>query len=113
MNGNMETEEVNASGPEVTIIPPDRGVYTAPVWIPELGDDSEITDHTSDTELDSELLEEEELDKLDMDVEMSHESGLWDKAQKFQASDPSVKLSITETRQGRMYKSADFIEESD
>jgi len=47
---------------------------------------------------------------LDMDIEMNHESGLWDKTpQKFQNSSPT----ITKMGQRTMYKSVELIEDSD
>lgn len=117
MNGHTEADEIGrvstGSGLGAAVSPPERDIYTPQVWVPELGDDSEMSDHTNDEELDSELLEEEELDGLDMDVEMKHESGLWDKAQRFQTSGPSVDVPITKTGQRTTYKSAEFIEDSD
>ena len=117
MDTNREAEEREEefaeSGPDLTFPPLHREVYAPLVWIPELGDDSEMTDNTNDEELYNELLEEEELDELDMDIEMNHESGLWDKAQKFQNSDPKIEGSITKRGQRKMYKSAEFIEDND
>lgn len=114
---NVEGEETQGgfteSGPDVTSPPLHREIYAPLVWIPEFGDDSEMTDNTDDEELDNELLEEEELDELDMDIEMKHESGLWDRAQKFQNSDPKIEGPITKGGQRAMYKSAEFIEDSD
>lgn len=88
-------------------------MYAPLVWIPESDDDSEMTDNTSDEELYNELLEEEELDELDMDIEMNHESGLWDKAQKFQDSDPKLEGSITKRGERTIYKNAESVEDSD
>jgi hypothetical protein len=117
MDTNTEAEEIEGefaeSGPDVTFQPLHREMYAPLVWIPELGDDSEMADNTSDEELYNELLEEEELDELDMDIEMNHESGLWDKAQKFQNPDPKIEGSITKRGQRTMYGSAEFIEDSD
>ena len=109
MDVNTEAEEFAESGSDVRFPPLHREIDAPLVWIPELGDDSEMTDNTNDEELDNELLEEEELDELDMDIEMNHESGLWDKTQKFQNSSPT----ITKMGQGTMYKSAELIEDSD
>jgi len=112
--GIEETEgEFAEGGPDVTFPPLHREMYAPLVWFPEFGDDSEMTDNTNDEELDNELLEEEGLDELDMDIEMNHESGLWDKAQKFQNLDPKIEGSITKRGQRTMYKSAKFIEDSD
>jgi hypothetical protein len=86
-----------------------RDIYAPLVWMPELGDDAEMSDSTDDDEVDHELLEEEELDELDKDIEMDHESGLWDKAQKFQTSGPK----ITRGGQQTTHKSTEFIEDSD
>ena len=110
MNYDTEAKEIvresTGRSPEATILPLHRDIYTPLVWIQEPGDDQEVADHTSDEEMDSELLEEEELDKLDMDVEMAHESGLWDKAQRLQTSGPSVEVRT-------VYRSAEFIDDSD
>src|SRR5258708_7411942 len=110
MSGNTEAEEVarefNGGSSEAAVSPLHRDIYTPLVWIPEPGDDQEVAGHTNDEEMDSELLEEEELDKLDMDVEMAHESGLWDKAQRLQASGPSDGVRT-------LYKSVEFIDDSD
>ena len=112
--GMEETEgEFAEGGPDVTFPPLHREMYAPLVWFPEFGDDSEMTDNTNDEELDNELFEEEGLDGLDMDIEMNHESGLWDKAQKFQNPDPKIEGSITKRGQRTMYKSAKFIEDSD
>lgn len=115
MGASTEAEEIGGapaeSGPDVTLPPLHRDIYTPLVWIPELGDDSEMTDNMNDEELDNELLEEEELDELDMEIEMDHESGLWDKAQGFR--DPKIEGSITKKGQRTTYKSAAFIEDSD
>lgn len=113
MDVNTEAEEFAESGPDVRFPPLHREIYAPLVWIPELGDDSEMTDNTNDEELDNELLEEEELDELDMDIEMNHESGLWDKTQKFQNSSPKIEGTITKMGQRTMYKSAELIEDSD
>ena len=92
MDANAEAEkpegELVERGPNVTFPPLLREVYAPLVWIPELGGDTEMTDNTDDEELDNELMEEEELDELDMDAEMKHESELWDKTQKFRDSGP-------------------------
>ena len=114
MNCDIEAGEIETeSGHEVTVPPLHRDIYTPLVWIPELEDDSEMTDYTSDEELDRELSEEEELDRLDMDAEMDHELGLWDKAQRFETSGLSVEVPSTRMGQRTMYKSAEFIEDSD
>ena len=117
MDVNVEAEgiegELAEGGPDVTFPPLHREIYAPLVSIPELGDDSEMTDNTNDEELDNELLEEQELDELDMDIEMNHESGLWDKAQKFQNPGPKIEGPITKRGQRTMYKSAEFIEDSD
>ena len=117
MDTNTTAEEAEGkfaeSCPDVTFPPVHREMYAPLVWIPESGDDSEMTDHTNDEELYNELLEEEELDGLDMDIEMNHESGLWDKAQKFQNSDLKIERSITKRGRRTMYESVEFIEDSD
>lgn len=108
MNGNTEevVREFAGSNSETRVSPLHRDIYTPLVWLPEPGDDQEVAEHMNDGETDSELLEEEGLDKLDMDVEMAHESGLWEKAQRFQASGPSVGVRT-------VYRSAEFIDDSD
>ena len=117
MDANAEAEgtegELVESGPNVTFPPFRREVYAPLVWIPEQGDDSEMTDNTDDEELDNELIEEEELDELDMDAEMKHESGLWDKTQKFQDSGLVIERTITKGGQLAAYKSAELVEDSD
>jgi len=117
MDANAEAEKTEGesveSGPNVRLPPLRREVYAPLVWIPEPADDSEMTDNTDDEELDNELIEEEELDELDMDVEMKHESGLWDKTQKFQDSGPVIARTITKEGQRAVYKSAEFVEDSD
>lgn len=113
MGINTEAEEFAESGPDARFRPLHREIYAPLVWIPELGDDSEMTDNTNDEELDNELLEEEELDELDMDIEMNHESGLWDRAQKLQNSSPKNEGSITKQGRRTMYKSAELVEDSD
>lgn len=97
------------SGPDVTFRTLHRDIYAPLVWMPELGDDAEMSDSTDDDEVDHELLEEEELDELDKDIEMDHESGLWDKAQKSRTSGPK----ITRGGQQTTHKSTEFIEDSD
>jgi len=117
MDVNIEAEEIEGgraeSWPDVTLLPPHRDIYAPLVWIPELRDDSEMSDDTSDEEVDDELLEEEELNELDMDIEMEHESGLWDKAQRSQTSDPNIEAPVTKGGRRTTHKSADFIEDSD
>jgi len=117
MDTNTEAEETGGefaeSGTDVTFPPLHREMYAPLVWIPESDDDSEMTDNTNDEELYNELLEEEELDELDMDIEMNHESGLWDKAQQFQNSDPKIEGSIRKRGQRTIYKNAEFVEDSD
>jgi hypothetical protein len=116
MDGDIEEEigrDFTDSGPDATFLPLHRDIYTPLVWVPELGDDVEMTDNTSEEELDTELLEEEELDELDMNDEMTHESELWEKAQKSQVSGPDVGVLITEKGRRAMYKSVEFIEDSD
>lgn len=117
MDGNVEAEKIGSefseNGPDATSLPPHRDIYTPLVWIPEPGEDSEMEDDTDIEELDKELLEEEELDELDMDMEMNHESGLWDKTQRSQTSGSEVQASITKQGQRVIYKSAEFIEDSD
>ena len=117
MDANAEAEkpegELVERGPNVTFPPLLREVYAPLVWIPELGGDTEMTDNTDDEELDNELMEEEELDELDMDAEMKHESELWDKTQKFRDSGPVIERTITKGEQRAAYKSAEFIEDSD
>lgn len=105
--------ELVESGPNVTVPSLRREVYAPLVWIPEPGDDSEMTDNTDDEELDNELIEEEELDELDMDAEMKHESGLWDKTQKFRDSGLVIERTITKEGQRAVYKSAELVEDSD
>jgi len=105
--------EFAGSGPDVTFPPLHKDIYTPLVWIPELGDDSETIDDTNEEDLDNELLEEEELDELDMDIEMDHESGLWNKTQGFRALGAKTEGSITKRGQRTTYKSAEFIEDSD
>ena len=101
------------SGPDVTLPPLHRDIYAPLVWIPELEGDSEMTDNTDDEEVDNELLEEEGLDELDMDIEMEHESWLWDKVQKSRSSDPNNEAPVTKGGQRTAYKSAEFVEDSD
>lgn len=117
MGINAEAEETEGgftgSGPDVTFPPLHREMYAPLVWIPELGDDTEMTDNTDDEELCNELLEEEELNELDMDIEMNHESGLWDRAQELQNSDPKIERFITKRGRQTMHKSAEFIEDND
>ena len=117
MNVNIETKEKNGestkSDLEVASLPLHRDIYAPLVWIPELGDDSGMTDSTDDEGVDNELSEEEELDELDMDIEMEHESWLWDKAQKFRTSGSNTEVPIMERGQRTTYKSAEFIEDSD
>lgn len=117
MNSSTEAgkigREFTGDSPEAAPSQPHRDICTPPVWMPELGDDSEMPDNTDEEELDSELSEEEELDKLDMDFEIDLESGLWDEEQRFQTSDPSIEMTITRAGQRTIYKSAEFIEDSD
>jgi hypothetical protein len=114
MNGNTEAEnEFTGSGSEATVSPLHRDIYTPLVWVPELGEDSEVADHANDEELDGELLEEEELDELDMDVEMDHESELWDRARRFQISESCVEVPTTKMGQQTVHRSAEIIEDSD
>jgi len=113
VEGEKTEGEPAESWPDVTFLPPHRDIYTPLVWIPESRGDSEMTDDTSDEEVDDELLEEEELDEFDMDVEMEHESGLWDKAQRFQTSGPDVEASITKGGRQMAHRSAVYIEDSD
>ena len=117
-NGNFEEEEIGrditGSSTELTLPPLHRDLYTPLLWVPELGNDSEMIDQANDEEFEIVLLEEEGLDKLDMDIEMDHESGLWNKVQRSQASGPGVEMPTTETGQRtRMYRSAEFIDDSD
>lgn len=109
---NVGTEETEGDS-TVTLLPLHRDIYAPLVWIPELGDDSEMTDNTDDEEVDNELMEEAVLDELDMGIEMEHESGLWDKAQRFRTSNPKIEASITKRRQRTTNKSSEFIEDSD
>ena len=112
--GGIEKErELTGGSPDFTFPSLHRDIYTPLVWMTESQDDAEVTDHTDDEELDNELLEEEELDGLDMDVEMNHESGLWNKAQRFQTLGPDPDASIGKAAHGTTYKSAEFIEDSD
>jgi len=99
--------------PDVALPPLHRDIYAPLVWIPEPGDDSEMTDNTDEGELERELVEEEELDELDMDIEVEHESGLWNKAQRVQTSGPETEALTTKRGQLTAYKSAEFIEDSD
>jgi hypothetical protein len=112
-NGIEREKEFFESGSDVTFPSLHGDIYTPLVWMTELEEDSEMTDHTDDDELDNELLEEEELDGLDMDMEMRHESGLWDRAQGFHTLDPDAATSIQKSGQRTTYKSAEFIEDSD
>jgi hypothetical protein len=114
MDCNIELENVSAGGdPEVTFQSLKGDTCSPLLWMPEPGDDTEMSDHTNDEELDDELLEEEELDKLDMDIEVNHESGLWDKANRSQTSGPGAEISIAERGRGTTYKSAEFIDDSE
>jgi len=117
MDINFEAEKKEGEPAEswldVALLPPHRDIYAPFVWIPELRDDSEMTDNTSDEEVDDELLEEEELDELDMDIEMEHESGLWDKAQRLQTSGPKIEAPLTKGGRRKANKRAEYIEDSD
>ena len=113
MDVNTKVEQSAESGPDVTLLSLHKDVYAPLVWIPEPEDDWEMSDNTDDEEIDKELLEEEELDQLDMDIEMEHESWLWDKAQKSQTSGPKTKAPVTKRGRGTTHKSAEFIEDSD
>jgi len=114
MDGNIGTGGESAgSGPDVTLPALHKDIYSPLVWIPELGDDSEMAENTNEEDLDNELLEEEELDELDMDVEIGHESGLWDKAQGFRTLGGKIEGPTTKRGQRTTYKSAEFIEDSD
>jgi len=112
--GAEKTEgELTESWPEAEFLSSHRDIYAPLVWIPELRDDSEMTDNTSDEEVGDELLEEEELDELDMDIEMDHESGLWDTAQRLQTSGPKIEAPLTKGGRRTTNKRAEYIEDSD
>jgi len=117
MDINIEAEKTEGGPAEnwldAVFLPPHRDIYAPLVWIPELRDDSEMTDNTSDEEVGDELLEEEELDELDMDIEMEHESGLWDKAQRRQTSSPNIEAPLTKGGRRTTNKRAEYIEDSD
>lgn len=117
MDINIEAEktegELAESWLDVAFLPPHKDIYAPLVWIPELKDDSEMSDNMSDEEVDDELLEEEELDELDMDIEMEHESGLWDRAQRFQTSSPKIEAPLTKGGRRTTNKRAEYIEDSD
>ena len=117
MDINIEAEkaegELAESLLDAALLPPHRDIYAPLVWIPDPRDDSEMTDNTSDEEVDGELLEEEELDELDMDIEMEHESGLWDKAQRLQTSGPKIEALLTKGGRRTTNKRAECIEDSD
>ena len=112
MSVNIEAETTEGV-PDATLLPPHRDIYTPLVWIPESRDDSEMTDNTSDEDVEDELLEEEELDEWDMGIEMEHESGLWDKTQRFQTSGPKTEAFITKGGRQTTHRSAEYIEDSD
>ena len=114
MGCNIESEKVlNGRDPEVMLQSPIEDTCSSLLWVPEPGDDTEMSDQTNDEELGDELLEEEELDKFDMETEANHESGLWDKAQRSPISSPGAEVSIGERGRGTAYKSAEFIDDSE
>ena len=117
MDINIEAEkteeELAESWLDAASLPPHRDIYAPLVWIPEPRDDSEMTDNTSDEDVDDELLEEEELDELDMDIEMEHETGLWDKAQRLQTCGPNIEAPLTKGGLRTTNKRAEYIEDSD
>jgi len=117
MNHDVESEgmgrECPEHGPGVPSPPLHQDIYAPLVWIRKSEDDSEMADHTDDEDLANELLEEEELDGVDMDVEMSHESGLWDKVQMFRTAGQDAEASVKKTGRKTGYKSVEVIENSD
>lgn len=117
MNHDVESEGIGwgcpEHGPGVPFPPLHGDIYAPLVWIRESGDDSEMADHTDDEDLANELLEEEELDGVDMDVETSHESRLWDKIQMFRTTGQDAEVSVKKTGRQTAYKSVEVIENSD